>query len=90
MLGCPRVMVNQGTLAPEVRQAAIDTLKTMNAYGKAKKVSSPWKTAMTEPDEAAGGAGAAATLPRLPSGVLPRETLAAPPALAAPGRWWSK
>jgi hypothetical protein len=31
-------MVNQGTLAPEVRQAAIDTLKTMNAYGKAKKV----------------------------------------------------
>ena len=37
-LGCPRVMVNQGTLAPEVRQAAIDTLKTINAYGKAKKV----------------------------------------------------
>jgi hypothetical protein len=38
ILGCPRIMVNQGTLAPEVRQAAIDTLKTMNAYGKAKKV----------------------------------------------------
>jgi hypothetical protein len=38
MLGCPRVMVNQGTLAPEVRQAAIDTLKTINAYAKAKKV----------------------------------------------------
>ena len=37
-LGCPRVMVNQGTLAPEVRQAAIDTLKTINAYAKAKKV----------------------------------------------------
>ena len=37
-LGCPRVMVNQGTLAPEVRQAAIDTLKTINEYGKAKKV----------------------------------------------------
>jgi hypothetical protein len=31
-------MVNQGTLAPEVRQSAIDTLKTINAYGKAKKV----------------------------------------------------
>jgi sugar phosphate isomerase/epimerase len=37
-LGCPRVMVNQGTLAPEVRQTAIETLKTINAYGKAKKV----------------------------------------------------
>jgi hypothetical protein len=38
ILGCPRVMVNQGTLAPEVRQSAIDTLKAMNAYGKTKKV----------------------------------------------------
>ena len=26
-LGCPRVMINQGTLAAEVRPAAIDTLK---------------------------------------------------------------
>ena len=38
MLGCPRVMVNQGTLAPEVRQTAIETLKTINAYAKLKKV----------------------------------------------------
>jgi hypothetical protein len=38
ILGCPRIMVNQGTLAPEVRQPAIDTLKTINAYAKAKKV----------------------------------------------------
>lgn len=37
-LGCPRVMVNQGTLAPDVRQAAVDTLKTINAYAKSKKV----------------------------------------------------
>jgi sugar phosphate isomerase/epimerase len=37
-VGCPRVMVNQGTLAPEVRQAAIDTLKAMDAYGKTRKV----------------------------------------------------
>lgn len=37
-LGCPRVMVNQGTLAPEVRQAAIDTLKTINEYGKSRNV----------------------------------------------------
>lgn len=38
-LGCPRVMVNQGDLAPEVRQSAIETLKTVNAYGRAKSVS---------------------------------------------------
>ena len=38
ILGCPRIMVNQGTLAPEVRQSAIDTLKTINAYAKTKKV----------------------------------------------------
>ncbi len=37
-LGCPRVMVNQGTLASEVRADAIETLKKINAYAKAKKV----------------------------------------------------
>jgi sugar phosphate isomerase/epimerase len=37
-VGCPRVMVNQGTLAPEVRQAAIDTLRAIGEYGKSKKV----------------------------------------------------
>jgi sugar phosphate isomerase/epimerase len=37
-LGCPRVMVNQGTLEPAVRAAAIEALKTINAYAKTKKV----------------------------------------------------
>jgi sugar phosphate isomerase/epimerase len=37
-LGCPRVMLNQGDLTPAARQSAIDTLKTINAYGKAKRV----------------------------------------------------
>jgi sugar phosphate isomerase/epimerase len=38
-LDCPRVMVNQGgTLEPAVRQSAIETVKTMNAYGKTKHV----------------------------------------------------
>src|SRR5271155_2036000 len=37
-LGCPRVMVNQGTLAPEVRLTAIDSLKKINAYAKTKNV----------------------------------------------------
>lgn len=37
-LECRRVMVNQGTLAPEVRQTAIETLRTMNEYGTKRKV----------------------------------------------------
>jgi sugar phosphate isomerase/epimerase len=37
-LECPRVMLNHGGLAPEVRQSAIATLKTINAYGKTKNV----------------------------------------------------
>lgn len=37
-LGCPRVMINQGSLAPEVRSTAIETLKTIGDYGKARKV----------------------------------------------------
>jgi hypothetical protein len=37
-LGCPRVMVNQGTLAPEVRQTAIATLKTIGDYGRSQNV----------------------------------------------------
>jgi len=38
-LECPRVMVNQGTLGPEVRAGAIEALKTMSAYARTKKVS---------------------------------------------------
>jgi len=37
-LGCPRVMVNQGDLAPKVRESAIATLKTINRYAQLKKV----------------------------------------------------
>jgi hypothetical protein len=33
-VGCPRVMLNQGTLAPEVRQVAIATLKEIAEYGR--------------------------------------------------------
>jgi hypothetical protein len=38
-LECPRVMLNQGSLAPAVRQTAVEALKTMNAYAKSRKVS---------------------------------------------------
>jgi Xylose isomerase-like TIM barrel len=38
-VGCPRVMVNQGTLAPEVREAAIAALKEVAEYGRERKIS---------------------------------------------------
>ena len=37
-LNCPRVLVNQGSLDPEVREAAIATLKVISDYGKSRKV----------------------------------------------------
>ena len=37
-MGCPRVLVNQGTLAPEVRQTAVAALKTIGEYGKQRNV----------------------------------------------------
>jgi hypothetical protein len=49
-LECPRVMANHGGLAPEARPSAIETLKTINAYGKTKNVfvtmepgNAPWE-----------------------------------------------
>jgi sugar phosphate isomerase/epimerase len=70
LLGCPRVMVNQGTLAPDVRQAAIDTLKTINAYAKSKKVF------ITMENRGAGGGrggrgGAPAAVPAPPRPPVP-------------------
>jgi hypothetical protein len=59
-LGCPRVMVNQGTLAPEVRPAAIDTLKKINAYAKTRNV---WVTIENRDDPPGEGGRAAAGAP---------------------------
>ncbi len=37
-VSCPRVMLNQGTLAPDVLETAIATLKTIGNYGKSRNV----------------------------------------------------
>jgi sugar phosphate isomerase/epimerase len=62
-LGCPRVMVNEGALAPEVRKETIAALKAMVDYGKTKKVfvtmetrGDPWRVLV----EVLKGAGASA------------------------------
>jgi hypothetical protein len=38
ILGCPRIMVNQGAPTQENKRVAIETLKAMGDYGKSKKV----------------------------------------------------
>ena len=38
-VGCPRIMMNQDTLAPKVRPFAIETLRTIARYARAKKIS---------------------------------------------------
>ena len=59
-LGCPRVMVNQGTLSPAVHQTAIDTLQKINAYAKTRKV---WVTMENRDDPPGEGGRAAAGAP---------------------------
>jgi len=71
VLDCPRVMVNQGTLAPEVRQAAIETLKTIGEYGKSKKV-------FVTMENRGGGGGAVSAPP-----ASANSTVGGAPAVAA-------
>jgi hypothetical protein len=61
-LDCPRIQVNQGPLAPEVRQESIAALKAMTDYGKSKNPvvhvtletrGGPWQT-LVEVIKAAG------------------------------------
>jgi len=72
-LGCPRVLVNQGSLAADVRQSAVDALKIINDYGKTHKVTvtienrdngvappPPAPPPQPPPAPAAGGGAAAA------------------------------
>jgi hypothetical protein len=74
ILGCPRIMVNQGTLAPEVRQSAIDTLKTINAYAKTKKVF----ITMENRGGGGGGRGGTAGVPA-PNPAVTAQTPPRPP-----------
>jgi len=38
MLGCPRIMVNQGSPTRENKAVGVETLKAMGEYGKSKKI----------------------------------------------------
>jgi hypothetical protein len=77
-LGCPRVMVNQGTLAPEVKRTAIETLKTIGDYGKSRKI-------FVTMENRGGGGGRGAAPPVAGTPTTPNGVPAAAPA-AAGGR----
>lgn len=62
-LGCPRVMINQGTLAPAVRLTAIDSLKKINAYAKTKNIEVTMEN-RDDPAVTSAGAVAAPARPR--------------------------
>jgi hypothetical protein len=63
LLECPRVMINQGTLDPDVRPAAIETLKTINEYAKSKKVFVTMENRGFGGPAAAAGAAPSAPVP---------------------------
>lgn len=78
-VGCPRVMVNQGTLAPEVRPTAIETLKTIVAYAKSKKVfitmENRERPAGAGPPRPAGAPGAPASQASPPRNSAPWDVM---------------
>lgn len=61
VLGCPRIMVNQGAPTPENKEVAVAALKAMGDYGKTKNV----KVAME--NRGGGGARGGATPPPPPN-----------------------
>ncbi len=73
-LSAARVMINQGTLAPDVRTTAAETLKTIKAYADTKKVmvtvenrdDPPGYVSSTVPDGGGSPNSAAATTPERP------------------------
>ena len=66
VLGCPRIMVNQGAPTPENKAYAVETLKAMNDYGATKGVKVNMETR-------GGGGGAAAATPGAAPPATPPE-----------------
>jgi hypothetical protein len=78
VLGCPRIMVNQGAPTQENKADAIAALKAMGDYGKSKNV----MIAMENRGSGAGRRGAPAA--GAPAGTATPPATGAPPAAAPP------
>jgi Xylose isomerase-like TIM barrel len=77
VLGCPRIMVNQGQPTPESKEVAIAALKAMGDYGKTKNV----KIAM---ENRGGGGARGATAPSTPGTAAPPQPATPPPPSGPP------
>jgi hypothetical protein len=77
-LGCPRVLVNQGSLAPEFVESATATVKVIGEYGKSRKVFVGLENRgggrRPEAAGAAGPAGGAAAAAAVPVRANPNAT----------------
>jgi hypothetical protein len=78
VLGCPRIMINQGAPTQENKEIAIATLKAMGDYGNSKNI----KVAM----ENRGGGGGRQAAPAAGTPPAP-PAVPAPPAPSAPAAW---
>lgn len=87
ILGCPRIMVNQGAPTPENKEVAIAALKAMGDYGKSRNI-------MVSMENRGGGGGrqsaaapGAAPAPPVPPAPPAPTAPPAPPALPASPAW---
>jgi xylose isomerase-like TIM barrel protein len=80
LLGCPRIMVNQGAPTPENKADAIAALKAMGDYGKSKNV----KIAMENRGSGGGRRGGAAGAAPAPGAAPATQPPTAPPTPAPP------
>jgi hypothetical protein len=89
VLGCPRVMINQGALTEDTKAWAIAALREMGEYGKTKGIKVSVETRLVFPAGRGGAAGPAAGrggpagAPTPPGATVPPGSTA-PPGAATP------
>lgn len=83
VLGCPRVMINQGTLTDETKVWAVPALREMGEYGRSKGIKVSAETRLVF---GAGRRGAAAPAGPRGTGASPAGQPAAATGGVAPGR----
>ena len=86
VLGCPRVMINQGTLTDETKVWAVPALREMGDYGRSKGIKISVETRLVFPPRPAGAPPATATRGAVPP-PPPPNTIAARPILTTPPTW---
>jgi sugar phosphate isomerase/epimerase len=84
VLGCPRVMINQGTLTDETKAWAVPALREMAEYGRSKNVKISVETRLVFPPRPAGAPAPVRTGPPLPP---PPNMTVARPILTTPPTW---